>query len=173
MDAGAPGGHNGSNNDDGTFSRKAFLKIEKAKLEFCNIQRHRAHEFDERITYVLRATANMKKLLESQDVQFAVAVYPDELQVNDRLFEDLVSTFGLQKKDYDVGMMQKILSDYLEDAHIPYLDLLPEFRHASRNKRLYLTRNTHWNRPGNELAADAIFRFLMDKQLIVASREAA
>ena len=75
----------------------------------------------------------------------------------DQLFEK----FGLKRDDYDIERMQKILKTYLDSKGIPSIDFLDAFREKGRETPLYLLRDTHWNAPGHELAAEIMFRNLL------------
>jgi hypothetical protein len=48
----------------------------------------------------------------------------------------------------------------LAQHDIRVLDLLPLFAEQGRQTRLYKPLDTHWNRAGNRLAADAVAREL-------------
>jgi hypothetical protein len=50
------------------------------------------------------------------------------------------------------------------------LDLLPAFREAGSQGGLYLIRNTHYNKVGNQLAADEIGNYLLDRGILEDSK---
>jgi len=153
----SPEGGNG-----GTFSEDTFLEIEKIRLEFCNVEKHRAHVFDDRIRYIFQSISEMRDLLHSRDIGFVVGIYPDEFQVNSDLLNQVFERFSLEREDYDNELTQRILKEYLDLEHIPSVDFLDEFRRKGREIPLYLLRDTHWNEAGNELAAEIIFRYVLD-----------
>ena len=155
----------------GTFSEETFMRIKRARLEFCNLSRHQAGEFDERIQYAFRAISDMKVLLDARNIHFVVGIYPDEFQVSEDLLNQIVEKFNLSRQAYDVECMQKLLRDYFAAQGIAYLDLLEDFRKRGREQPLYLFRGTHWNRVGNQLAADILFRYLLHEQLVKLNRE--
>lgn len=165
--AGGEGGENGETTA-GTFHREAFLDIEESRLSFCEIARHRRGKYDERIEFVFESLRGMKSLLEARGIGFAVAIFPDEFQVDDALLAELIERSGLRREDFDLETMQRLLSGFLRAEGIPYVDLLPEFRAAHGDGPLYLPNDTHWNRAGNELAARAIQRFLVSSGLLPA-----
>ncbi len=99
----------------------------------------------------------MKELLETRKIGLIVAIYPDEFQVSEGLLEKLFETYNLRSQDYDVRLMQKVLSEFLDSKGIPYIDLLDEFRTKGSNGELYILRDTHWNDEGIELAASVMF----------------
>ncbi len=149
-----------------TFSEEAFLRIEKARLELCNLQRQRDGEFRERTAYALESISRMRDLLHSKNIGFVVAIYPDEFQVNSVLLNSLLRRYGLEREQYDIDLMQQLLTKYLQRERIAHIDLLPTFRAQAQTKRLYLLRNTHWNRDGNALAAKILFSYFMSESLV-------
>ena len=145
----------------GTFSEETFLNIERIRLGFCNVGPSRAKAFDDRIDYILQSISEMKALLDSKGIQFIVGIYPDEFQVNGHLLDQLFEKFDIKREDYDIELMQKILKTYLDSKGIPSIDFLDAFREKGRETRLYLLRDTHWNKAGHELAAQIMFRDLL------------
>ena len=145
----------------GTFSEETFLTIERLRLEFCNVEQHRAKAFDDRIQCIFQSISQMKDLLDTHHIQFVVGIYPDEFQVNGDLLDRVFKKFDLRREDYDIELMQRILKEYLESEQIPFIDFLEAFRTKGRETRLYLLRDTHWNDAGHELAADIMFRYLL------------
>ena len=108
----------------------------------------------------------MKALLDSKNIRFIVAIYPDEYQVSDRLFRDIIQRFDLNPKDYVINCQQQILIGYLKTKGIPYIDLLAKFRKEQRKRPLYLLREPHWNSPGNQLAAEILFDYLVEEGVV-------
>ena len=103
----------------------------------------------------------MSDLLKSRNIKFMVAIYPDEMQVSQSQFETLVSKFALHREDYNLNLAQDALGRFLQSKQIPYLDMLDRFRAEEQKQDLYLWRNTHWNKAGNELAAETLFQYLI------------
>lgn len=69
--------------------------------------------------------------------------------------------WDLNPEDFDLFLAQKILKEYLDKQGIPYIDLLDEFRAEQKNQPLYLKNDTHWNKAGNQFAADILFKKLV------------
>lgn len=142
----------------GTSTVDTFLNIEKARLEFFNVEKHRANKYHQQISYIFQSIDKMKKLLDSRNIKFVVGIYPDEFHANEYLLNQIFATFNLEKENYDMEIGQNILKQYLDSKQIQYIDLTEEFRVEGRERQLYLLRDTHWNDSGNELAAKIIFR---------------
>ena len=137
-----------------------FLNIQKAKLEFFNTKTS-AQRFGSNIDYIFESISEMNDLLKSRNIKFMVAIYPDEMQVSPNQFDTLVSKFALNREFYNLNLAQDVLRAFLESKQIPYLDLLDRFRTEEQKQDLYLFRNTHWNKAGNELAAEMLFQYLI------------
>lgn len=103
----------------------------------------------------------MNELLKSRNIKLMVAIYPDEMQVSPNQFDMLVSKFALNREDYNLSLTEDLLGSFLQSKQIPYLDLLGRFRTEEQKQDLYLLRNTHWNKAGNELAAEMLFEYLV------------
>lgn len=144
----------------GFFARETYLKMVLAKLEFCNVAGLNSGDRNPRINYILNSISEMKRLLDSKKIKFIVGIYPDEYQVDDKLLDEILTTFKLPKSDYDLECQQRILKKHLEAEGIPYIDLREKFREETIKHpwhKLYLLRDTHWNDDGNKLAADIWF----------------
>jgi hypothetical protein len=145
----------------GTFSVDTFLKIERTRLEFFNLEKHQVNKYHQRINYIFQSIDNMKELLDSRNIKFVVGIYPDEFQVNEYLLNQIFSKFNLKRGNYDIELGQKLLKQYLDFKQIQYIDMLKEFRVEGKRRQLYLLRDTHWNDSGNELAAKLIFKNIL------------
>ncbi|MDY6802312.1 MAG: SGNH/GDSL hydrolase family protein [Cyanobacteriota bacterium] len=165
--ADAGGGAIAQNNEPekspGILSQDAFLQVEKSRLKFCKKEDLQRGKRDKNINYILNGISEMKALLDSKEIEFMVAIYPDEYQVSDRLFQEIMQRFGLDPADYIVNCQQQILIRYLEANGIPYIDMLGNFRKEQNNRPLYLLREPHWNSAGNQLAAEILFDYLIKK----------
>ena len=138
---------------------ETYYKVQRAKLEFFN-KRTAGERFGANIRFIFESIQEMNELLKSRGAKFVVAIYPDEFQVNPIEFEALVEKFQLPKEDYDLNFAQDLLKSFLESKQIPYVDMLDRFRTEEKQRELYLFRNTHWNKAGNELAAQILYEYL-------------
>lgn len=145
----------------GFFSEATFLALERAKLEFFKVGPARNPRFQRNVDYIFRSIDAMNALLKARNARFIVAIYPDEFQVDPRLFRQIVDRFKLSERDYDLRLAQKILTAYLDSREIEYVDFTDRFAAAAESENLYLPRDTHWNRAGNRLAADILFSRLI------------
>jgi len=143
-----------------TFSEEVFMKIERTRLEFCNRLSRQDGMYQKNIDFVFSSLSQMRDLLSRRGIDLIVGIYPDEFQVNALLRNQIFQHFGLDEADYDIDLVQDLLSAHLKEHQIPYLDLLETFRANADKKPFYLCRDSHWNQAGNEFAADMIFRYL-------------
>jgi len=145
----------------GTFAEETFLDLERGLLEFFNINSSRKGRFQKNINYILQSVAEMDALLKSRNIKFIVAIYPDAFQIDKTLLNVILERFRLRREDYDLDLAQNILKSFLQSKNIFYIDLTDRFRSEGKEKRLYL--DTHWNRSGNQLAADILFETLVKR----------
>ena len=142
----------------GTFTYDCFLKTEKGRMDFFNVDKQRAGIYRQNIDYIFQSIDGMKELLDSRNIKFVVGIYPDEFHVNENLLHQIFTKFELEKEHYELMFGQNLLKRYLESKKIQYIDMTEEFRAEGKKKPLYLPRDTHWNEAGNELAAKIIFK---------------
>ena len=145
----------------GLFPKPTFLEIERNRLLFCHLPTYEKGGQDEKIDLVLSEVGKIKSLLDREEVEFMVMMIPDEFQVDHDLRDQVMETYDLDPSEYDEDLMQTVLAGYLDELGVEWLDLLPEFRDAGREKRLYKLHDTHWNVKGNHLAAEILFRHLL------------
>jgi len=138
---------------------QTFYGNERVTLEFFN-KKTSAARFGRNVDYIFQSISEMNDLLKARNIKFMVAIYPDSTQVNSQLFDTLVTKFGLNREDYDLNLAQNELKAFLVSKQIPYLDLLETFRAEEPKRDLYLLHDAHWNKAGNELAAQVLFQYL-------------
>ena len=100
--------------EQGTFTEDTFLNIQRARLEFCNLRAHAEGKYDDRIQYLFESIAQIKELLAERQIEFKVAIYPDEFQVDRALAAQLFETYELNREDYDLELMQTLLTEFLD-----------------------------------------------------------
>jgi len=136
-----------------TFSEEAFLGVEKARLE--NFRVHPGREVRERFRDTLDL---LGELCGAVGGKLRVALIPDELQVNDALFRRIAAG---READFDRQGPNRTLIAFFQERGVPVLDLLGPRRGAQRNGPAYKARDTHWNREGNAVAAEALAKWLI------------
>ena len=138
---------------------QTFYNNQKLMLEFFN-EKTSVTRFGRNVDYIFQSISEMNDLLKARNIKFMVAIYPDVTQVSPPLFDTLVTKFGLNREDYDLNRAQDQLRTFLISKQIPYLDLLEPFRAEEPKRELYLLHDAHWNKAGNELAAEMLFQYL-------------
>jgi hypothetical protein len=127
--------------------------------EFMSIERSRAREIcvpsSDGWTYFFQI---MDQLLESAaTTEIRVLLIPDEFQVDDSLWHRIVT----DAPDLDRDLAQRRIGEYLRFRNIMVLDVLDSLRGmASPANHMYLVRNTHLNRAGNEVVGRELASFL-------------
>ena len=95
-------------------------------------------------------------------VRFAVMLIPDELQVEDAVWKQVVDSLPGERLERD--QPQRVLDAWLSEQGIPSLDLLPALRAippmADGRRHLYHRNETHFNARGNQAAGEALAEFL-------------
>jgi hypothetical protein len=136
-----------------TLSEETFLRIERARLR----------GLDPRDPTQVRRIDRLIGLLESmrgsQPAAVQIVMIPDEFQVSDPLYRDLVRT-DPALADFDRNALHHEIRGRLRSAGFRVLDLLDALRAAEAVAPTYHLRDTHWNEWGNRVAGEALARFV-------------
>ena len=152
--------------DQPFYALPIFLGIESQVIQFYLPKLHAARAFNANVRYAVESLSAMNGLLKKRKIKFLVAILPDQLSVDDALAGVVLDSLRIERSDFDGSLAQKLLTDYFRREQIPYIDLLPVFRKAGKEKRLYRAQDIHWNRQGNELAAEAIAGYLLQSKTL-------
>jgi len=141
-----------------TFSREQFLEVELGRAEsVCGAE-------VEGYPGLLAVLDRMRDACGS--IPFAVVLIPDEFQVEDALWDELLARSA---DTLDRDKPQRLLVAALAERGVPVLDLLPALRaeppEADGSRHLYHLHDTHFNARGNRVAGEAMARFLVDEGL--------
>jgi len=113
----------------------------------------------------LAGLAQIIALCREREVPIAVVLSPSHVQVSRALLEEGARSAGINAAELDVAIPQRRLTAFLAARGVPVLDLLPAFARAAREHDpdgFYLNNDTHWSVAGNEIAAQAVARFVAD-----------
>lgn len=134
---------------EGTFEEEAFLEIERATVELANT---RSRHMDELYG---AAFAWLARLHRQAGDKLLLALIPDEYQVNDELFDELMRRVE-DPTAYDRFQPQRRLAGFCREQGIEVLDLLEPLARANAEAPVYRLRDTHWNARGNRVAGEAL-----------------
>src|SRR5262249_41581913 len=158
---------NASYNDDApTFTDDAYLKIE---LQRSTIFLRDNRKFEADFAATLFYLSEIKRLCDSRNIGLTFVLIPDEMQVNRPLQTRIIAASELAQASskfsqvpafFDFTLPNRLLRAKLEELKIDYIDLIAEFSAHSLNERLYRPNDSHWNIPGNRLAARLILEHL-------------
>ena len=145
----------------GSFPRGVFLDIEKERARICLKSFYDESDWEMTKERLLE----FKNFLRSKGVDFFVVILPDEFQANPPLRAEMFNRFpDIDREKYDFELPQKKLGEYLAHIQVGFLDLLPFFLEGSKEgMELYARSNTHFNKKGNYLAAQAVSGFLLKR----------
>jgi hypothetical protein len=100
----------------------------------------------------------------------SIVLYPSELQVYPQTFQATVQRSdrffpGATARDFDAQLPNRLMAGYCQRAGIRCHDLTPHLMEAARQSSdpLYISRDTHWNIRGNQIAAAAEAATLHDE----------
>jgi hypothetical protein len=112
-----------------------------------------------------RVGASLKELVAAATpIPVYFVIIPDEFQVNDRLWEQVLASSWLKNVELERDLPQEQLGAWFMEQDIEYLDLLPRLRASSPltdgELHLYHRNDTHFNSRGNRVAGEALAEFL-------------
>jgi hypothetical protein len=139
--------------DAKTFTDEKYLQIERARSTiFLKSNKHFDTDFVDTWTYI----DQMKRICDTHGIRLVTVIIPDEVQINGRLKEEVLASFGLDEGIFDFARPNKMLHAELDKDKIGYIDLLTPFVEASPKSPLYKPNDTHWNIEGNLMASKII-----------------
>jgi hypothetical protein len=137
------------------LSEAAFRAIEARRLAVCldppppGLER----KWQQALRYLSRVVDDCR----DHGVPLAVVLIPDEFQINPDVLELARSEANVARHAVDLAGPQRRLARFFSERAVPCLDLQPALAATSGT---YALRDTHWNRRGNELAAEDIATWL-------------
>ncbi|MEW6366450.1 MAG: SGNH/GDSL hydrolase family protein [Acidobacteriota bacterium] len=141
----------------GTFAHSEFLRIERRRLTICQANISPEDPVWTNASSLLDRLAEKARRI---GARYIIVIHPDQFQVEPALLQELARAYQLNLRAYDLEQPQQFLLSYAAARQIPIIDLLPAFHQAGSGGGLYLTDDTHYSERGNQLAAEAISRFL-------------
>ena len=139
-----------------SYSVERHLRIEREWLKsFSKSGRSRS------IRKTLHTLREINQIARSNSARTALLLIPDELQVNDSLYQEVLDYFGLDPNDFDLDEPGKILAQFCREEGIECLDLAQTMRKGQKElDRTYHLRDMHWNANGNRVASEALIPFI-------------
>jgi lysophospholipase L1-like esterase len=135
-----------------TWTDAAYLEMERERSRVYETGGTDRRIFLDAIDFLARIQA----VCAERNIDLAVAIIPDEVQVNPALRDRVLPTLAPGKNGLDFGLPNRFLDEQLTARRIDHCDLLERFTAASGGELLYKPNDSHWNRAGNRLAADAL-----------------
>lgn len=133
------------------MSEARFLTLERERFDVVRVDRPDvAAKYD-------RLFVALDYLRDRLPDRLLVLLIPDEFQINDALYRDIVAA-DPSASQCDRQAPNRRIADYCAQLGVPVLDLLPALREHVRagGARPYHLRDTHWNAIGNRVAGDAL-----------------
>ena len=114
--------------------------------------------------------ARLKQEVRADGGHLAVVIIPAREQVYlDEWARTVTASREMQALNWDLTLPNRQVGQILTSLQIPHLDLLTVFQATAGeapSARLYFVHDGHWTEAGHTLAAEAIFQFLGEKNLL-------
>jgi len=145
-----------------TYDQPTFTKFEgERSFVYVENNKHFLKLLDRAVDWL----DMMKGICEKKGIKFVVVILPDEIQVNESLQAEIRSKYhpSLEDGKWKIDQPNLLLAERLTALGIDTLDLYPYFVKESARQNLYKPRDTHWNKAGNQLAADILQGYISKK----------
>lgn len=118
--------------------------------------------WDESATLTRALIEQMEAETENMGADLAVVIANSQEQALPAAWAEILRRFpAMQSRSWDLGRPNRDLAGMLDQAGIPFLDLLPVFRAAAEDgRRLYFPRDGHWTVEGERLAGETMAAFV-------------
>ena len=104
--------------------------------------------YAERTNTVMRRVESlfrgMKSVAAEAQVPLLFMIIPEQVQMSTAAFSGLPA---------EIDKPQRLLREFFDREHLPYIDLLPSLREAAAGGALYFPRDGHWNAAGHAAGA--------------------
>lgn len=122
----------------------------------------------ERTAAALRTVARHGR---QRGLEVALVLVPAEFQVSPTLCETVRRRLGCEAHEVDLEFPQRRLTRLADEEQVAVVDLLPYFRAATESP--FVRNSSQWNAHGNQIAADALARWLRARRRLVAQTAGA
>lgn len=128
----------------------------------------RQAEWEEAVALTSAIFGQMDKETQAMGANLAVVAVNSQEQVLPAAWAQILRRYpAMQSRSWDLTQPNRNLKTILDQAAIPYLDLLPTFQSAAKKgQSLYLRRDGHWTAAGERLAGEAIAEFIRTQGLV-------
>lgn len=140
-----------------------FLEIERRRLKICRVPL--ADRFETGYRRSESRILSLQDELAELAIDLLVLLIPDEFQVSSTLLETIAAEYDLDLARFDIQQPQRRIGRFLSEHSIAFIDLLEPLRRSATGGDVYLPRNTHLNRRGNVVAADALAEHIRRRYL--------
>lgn len=151
----------------GLLSSQPLEQAQKAPMHWMAFAKTYPSEWEEawKLTKILML--ELAKETRKRNARLVVISIPLKAQVYPDVWNTGLSERDMNPHDWDLDKPDRVLAEFLREADIPFLPLLPHFREAaSDHPALYFNRDGHWNQHGHELTAELIYSWLLEEGLI-------
>lgn len=149
---------------EGSFSRQAFLAVEKNRMQL--FEKDKKADLEGLWKRKADLLLKFKEWCAQRDIPLVIAIFPDQFQVDRDLRQEIYQTYQVSAADLDLTYPNRLLSGYCRQQGILCLDLLAPFQEKGGSQTLYKLRDSHWNEAGNRLAGELIFNFLTAHRVV-------
>jgi SGNH hydrolase-like domain, acetyltransferase AlgX len=115
-----------------------------------------------RVNHTLEVIEKLNQYCKDNKMELVVVVIPTIFQVYENVKESFIRKSNLDKNEFDFNKPQALLKDFFSRENIEFIDLFPELKKRSSNHDVYWRLNPHFNKKGNEIAAEIIYDQIKD-----------
>tara|TARA_B100000315_G_C14588363_1_gene594374 strand:+ start:2063 stop:3118 length:1056 start_codon:yes stop_codon:yes gene_type:complete len=128
------------------------------------LEKTEREDVNEWLELTFDAIRKLKEDVEKEGAQFWIVMIPDQLQVDNELWQDIIKKTAVNPEDYDFGKFSKTMREFADKERIKLVDPLPEFKEEGKSRKLYYPIEAHWNKEGHALAAEIVEKEIMQSE---------
>jgi len=93
----------------------------------------------------------LAQISRENNAEFVIVIIPEQVQVSDKTWTAIELRHGLDRNDYDMEKLNKLLISFGKENGIRVIDPLSEMREAAKEQQLYFPFDKHLTREGHEV----------------------
>ncbi len=151
--------------DPARARKSRFLEHVETRIRLARPRYYEAPEGAAAYARTLSEIDGMRSWAEERGAVFAVALLPEEYQIDPDLRRQVRTSLDLPEEGVETDLVQVRMREDLARAGTPVIDPLPAFRAQARDAALFIPQDTHFDTAGNQIVAEALHGWIAARNL--------
>ncbi|MEM3373736.1 MAG: hypothetical protein QXE31_00800 [Candidatus Woesearchaeota archaeon] len=145
------------------ISKMLGLNPEYAKIKIIDMKREKENKI--LIEHTAKMIKGMNSILKKNNIKFLVVMIPDRVQVDDRLWNNVIKKYNYNPDEYIRDFPERYLSELLKKEDIDTIALFDIFKNESNKKLIYFPIDRHLNEEGHKIVSNILYDYV--KEIII------